>query len=66
MLMKWREFLRITIDIDCNPALVASRYKRIITELLDMDIFLDIDTIGPLQSTPSQTIYPLTHNSLNP
>ncbi|PLW46466.1 hypothetical protein PCASD_06323 [Puccinia coronata f. sp. avenae] len=32
----------------CNPAVVATRYKRILKELLDMDVWIDIDTVGPL------------------
>jgi hypothetical protein len=48
MLQKWRELSRIPVDMHCNPAVVATQYKRCLAELLNMDVWIDIDTVGPL------------------
>jgi hypothetical protein len=62
MLQQWRELSRIKVDMNSNPAVIATRYKRIVDELWDMDVWLDIDTVGPLffhhaiaQGTPLRT-----------
>ncbi|PLW07340.1 hypothetical protein PCANC_25605 [Puccinia coronata f. sp. avenae] len=48
ILWKWRELSRIPVDMHCNPAVVATQYKHCLAELLDMDVWINIDNVGPL------------------
>ncbi|EFP93585.1 uncharacterized protein PGTG_19638 [Puccinia graminis f. sp. tritici CRL 75-36-700-3] len=48
MLTKWRELLRIQVDMTSNPASVATQYKAIVDELGDMGVYLAYDDLLPL------------------
>ncbi|KAA1079766.1 hypothetical protein PGT21_050086 [Puccinia graminis f. sp. tritici] len=48
MLTKWRELLRVQVDMTSNPATIATQYKAIIDELGDMGVFLAYDDLLPL------------------
>ncbi|PLW49280.1 hypothetical protein PCASD_02699 [Puccinia coronata f. sp. avenae] len=48
MLDKWQELLGITVDMECNLAAVAGRYKALLSDLAGMEVYLSVDDLLPL------------------